>query len=91
MAKTRCATTPVRLEQELNSLHAQREACAAYVASQKHEGWVLLDDQHDDGGFSGGLLERPASQQPLADIRSGKIDQIINILDGATASFVSVT
>ena len=80
--KIRCAiytrkSSEDGLEQEFNSLHAQREACAAYVASQKHEGWVLLPDQYDDGGLSGGSLERAALQTLLADIRAGKIAQIV--------------
>ncbi|MGD1154066.1 MAG: recombinase family protein, partial [Syntrophales bacterium] len=48
------------LEQDFNSLHAQREACAAYIASQKHEGWKAIKTRYDDGGFSGGNMERPA-------------------------------
>jgi site-specific DNA recombinase len=48
------------LEQEFNSLHAQREACEAYIRSQRHEGWVLMPTAYDDGGFSGGTMERPA-------------------------------
>ena len=82
MKKIRCAiytrkSSEDGLEQEFNSLHAQREACAAYIASQKHEGWVLLPDQYDDGGLSGGSLERAALQTLLTDIRAGKIDQIV--------------
>ena len=65
------------LDQEFNSLDAQREACAAYVASQKGEGWVLLPDRYDDGGVSGSTLERPAVQRLLADIDAGKVDRII--------------
>ena len=65
------------LEQDFNSLHAQREACEAYVASQKSEGWALLRDHYDDGGFSGGTLERPALQQLLADIEDGRVDVIV--------------
>lgn len=65
------------LEQEFNSLHAQREACAAYIASQKHEGWTLLPDLYDDGGISGGTLERPALHQLMQDIDDGKVDQIV--------------
>jgi site-specific DNA recombinase len=65
------------LEQEFNSLHAQREACAAYVASQKGEGWMLLPGHYDDGGISGGTLERPALQQLLIDIDEGRVDQVI--------------
>ena len=50
------------LEQSFNSLHAQREACEAYIRSQAHEGWKLVKTAYDDGGFSGGTMERPASQ-----------------------------
>lgn len=62
------------LDMEFNSLDAQREACEAYVASQKAEGWVALRDRYDDGGFSGGTLERPALKRLIADIESGLID-----------------
>ncbi len=65
------------LEQDFNSLDAQREACAAYVASQKGEGWKLLPDPYDDGGVSGGTLERPGLQRLLADIEAGKIDLVV--------------
>jgi site-specific DNA recombinase len=65
------------LEQEFNSLDAQREACEAYTASQKAEGWVLLRDRYDDGGFSGGTLERPALKHLLADIEAGLIDVVV--------------
>ncbi len=65
------------LEQEFNSLDAQREACEAYIRSQRHEGWVLLPASYDDGGFSGGSLERPAVQRLLADVRSGRVDVIV--------------
>ncbi len=114
MKKFRCAiytrkSSEEGLEQEFNSLHAQREACAAYIASQKHEGWVLMKDPYDDGGLSGGALERPALNRLLNDVRQGKVDQIVvykidrltrsladfakivDILDAAEASFVSVT
>src|SRR6202045_2185232 len=65
------------LEQEFNSLAAQREACEAYVRSQKHEGWVLAKTRHDDGGFSGGSLKRPALQDLIADIRAARIDIVV--------------
>jgi len=65
------------LEQEFNSLHAQRESCEAYIASQKSEGWALVRDQYDDGGISGGTLERPALQQLLADIEDGLVDVVV--------------
>ena len=65
------------LEQDSNSLHAQREACAAYVLSQASEGWTLLRDEYDDGGLSGGTLERPALQRLLADVAAGKVDIIV--------------
>ena len=55
------------LEQEFNSLAAQREACEAYIRSQQHEGWLLARNRYDDGGFSGGNLERPAAQRLLSD------------------------
>jgi DNA invertase Pin-like site-specific DNA recombinase len=65
------------LEQEFNSLQAQSEACEAYISSQRHEGWVLARTRCDDGGFSGGNIERPALQRLLADIRGGRIDIIV--------------
>ena len=65
------------LEQEFNSLAAQREACEAYIRSQQHEGWVLARSRYDDGGFSGGTLQRPALQNLLADIRAGRIDIVV--------------
>ena len=65
------------LEQEFNSLAAQREACEAYIRSQQHEGWVLARTRYDDGGFSGGNMERPALQGLLADIRAGRIDIVV--------------
>jgi DNA invertase Pin-like site-specific DNA recombinase len=110
----RCAiytrkSTEEGLEQDFNSLDAQREACAAYVASQKHEGWQVLPSHYDDGGFSGGTMERPALTRLLADVAAGAVDvvvvykvdrltrsltdfaRIVAVLDGADASFVSVT
>src|SRR3989440_767187 len=65
------------LEQEFNSLAAQREACEAYIRSQRNEGWVLAKTRYDDGGFSGGNIERPALQDLLADIRAGRIDIVV--------------
>jgi DNA invertase Pin-like site-specific DNA recombinase len=80
--RVRCAiytrkSTEEGLEQDFNSLDAQREACEAFIASQKHEGWMALAVQYDDGGFSGGKLERPALQRLLADIRGSKVDAVI--------------
>jgi site-specific DNA recombinase len=65
------------LEQAFNSLDAQREACAAYILSQKHEGWTVLPALYDDGGFSGGTMERPALKRLIADIEAGQIDVIV--------------
>lgn len=65
------------LEKEFNSLDAQREACAAYILSQKHAGWVPLPDLYDDGGLSGGTMERPALLRLLADIKSGKVQIVV--------------
>src|SRR5438874_7167609 len=65
------------LEQEFNSLHAQREACEAYVRSQRHEGWLLIPTAYDDGGYSGGTMERPALQRLLADIGNGRVDTVV--------------
>ncbi len=82
MKKIRCAiytrkSSEDGLEQEFNSLDAQYEACAAYIASQKAEGWVLLPDRYDDGGLSGGSMERPGLQRLLTDIDRGAVDQIL--------------
>jgi DNA invertase Pin-like site-specific DNA recombinase len=65
------------LEQSFNSLDAQREACEAYITSQRHEGWSLVRTAYDDGGLSGGTLDRPALQRLLADIRAGKVDLVV--------------
>jgi len=65
------------LQQEFNSLHAQREACESYIASQKHEGWHLVKTHYDDGGFSGGNIERPALKQLLEDIENKKINVVV--------------
>ena len=82
MKKIRCAiytrkSAEEGLEQEFNSLDAQREACAAYVASQKAEGWVLLPTVYEDAGLSGGTLERPGLQRLLDDIDAGLVEQIV--------------
>src|SRR5665213_3180508 len=78
----RCAiytrvSTDSGLEQDFNSLDAQREAAEAYIKSQAHEGWQLVRTAYDDGGFSGGTLERPALQQLLADVRADLIEIIL--------------
>ncbi len=78
----RCAiytrkSTEEGLDQDFNSLDAQHEACAAYVASQRHEGWRLKPDRYDDGGVSGGTLERPAVQRLLADIDAGPFNMVV--------------
>ena len=65
------------LEQEFNSLDAQREACEAYIVSQRAEGWTLVPDYYDDGGVSGGTLERPALKRLLADIEAGRVDVVV--------------
>ena len=80
--KMRCAiytrkSSEEGLEQAFNSLDAQREACAAFVLSQKHEGWVVLPALYDDGGFSGGTMDRPALQRLLDDIRAGQVDVVV--------------
>src|SRR4051812_33501941 len=80
--KLRCAvytrkSSEEGLEQEFNSLDAQRDACEAYIASQRAEGWVLVHDRYDDGGVSGGTLERPALKQLLADIGAGRVDIVV--------------
>ena len=80
--KLRCAiytrkSTDEGLDQDFNSLEAQRESCAAYVMSQTHEGWEALDTRYDDGGFSGGSLERPALRALMADIEKGLIDIVV--------------
>jgi DNA invertase Pin-like site-specific DNA recombinase len=83
------------LDQAYNSLDAQRDACAAYITSQKHEGWIPLDTHYDDGGFSGGSLVRPALQSLLVDIANGAIDIIvvykIDRLTRSLADFAKLT
>lgn len=110
----RCAvytrkSTEDGLEREFNSLDAQYEACAAYALSQKHEGWELIPERYDDGGFSGGNMERPGLKRLMGDVAAGKVDiilvykidrltrsladfaKIVDVLDTAKASFVSIT
>jgi len=110
----RCAvytrkSTEDGLKQEFNSVDAQYEACAAYALSQRHEGWSLVSDRFDDGGFSGGNMQRPGLTRLLADVAAGKVDvilvykidrltrsltdfsRIVDVLDKAGASFVSIT
>src|SRR6201990_1158097 len=65
------------LEQEFNSLQAQREACEAFIDSQRHEGWICLRASYDDGGFSGATMDRPALQQLRADVKAGRVDTIV--------------
>jgi site-specific DNA recombinase len=78
----RCAiytrkSTEVGLEQDFNSLDAQREACLAYIQSQRHEGWKCLPQRYDDGGFTGGNMDRPALKRLLADVEAGQIDCVV--------------
>jgi DNA invertase Pin-like site-specific DNA recombinase len=82
VSKRRCAiytrvSTTEQLGGEYGSLDAQRDACAAYVASQRAEGWVLVGDHYDDGGVSGGTLERPALQRLLGDIEAGRVNVVV--------------
>jgi DNA invertase Pin-like site-specific DNA recombinase len=65
------------LDQSFNSLDAQREACEAFIRSQKHEGWTAINTKYDDGGFSGGNMERPAFQKLMADIADGKVNTVV--------------
>jgi site-specific DNA recombinase len=78
----RCAvytrkSTEDGLEQEFNSLHAQREACEAYILSQRHEGWTLVPTAYDDGGFSGGNMERPGIKALMEEVDAGRVDVIV--------------
>lgn len=114
MTRKRCAiytrkSSEEGLDQSCNSLDAQHEACEAYIRSQAGEGWRALATRYDDGGFSGGSMDRPALERLLADISAGKVDivvvykvdrltrsladfaKIVEVLDAAGASFVSVT
>jgi site-specific DNA recombinase len=81
-ARFRCAiytrkSSEEGLEQEFNSLDAQREACQAYITSQKHEGWTTLPALYEDGAYSGGTMDRPALQRMLDDIRAREIDVVV--------------
>jgi len=80
--KIRCAiytrkSSEEGLEQEFNSLDAQREACEAYIKSQKHEGWIVISTLYDDPAYSGGNMDRPALKRLLADIDAGLIDTVV--------------
>ncbi|MFZ2159511.1 MAG: recombinase family protein, partial [Bradyrhizobium sp.] len=80
--KIRCAiycrkSSEEGLEMEFNSLDAQREACEAYILSQRAGGWIEVDDRYDDGGVSGGTIERPALKRLLADVAAGRIDVVV--------------
>ena len=82
MRRIRCAiytrkSSEEGLEQDFNSLDAQREACEAYIASQKHEGWEVVPDHYDDGGISGGHLDRPALQRLMQAVDEKRVDQIV--------------
>ncbi|MGA9796294.1 MAG: recombinase family protein [Rhizomicrobium sp.] len=81
-SKTRCAvytrkSSEEGLEQSFNSLDAHREACEAFVLSQRHEGWSIVAKRYDDGGFSGGTMERPGLKTLLADIEAGEVDVVV--------------
>src|SRR5688572_11188415 len=82
VTRLRCAiytrvSTEHGLEQDFNSLDAQREAAEAYIKSQAHEGWLLVKAHYDDGGFSGGSMERPALQRLLCDVKAGSVDVVV--------------
>ena len=82
MKRVRCAiytrkSSEEGLEQAFNSLDAQREACQAYIESQRHEGWRAMPTLYDDGGVSGGTMDRPALQRLLADVEAGRLDTIV--------------
>jgi len=82
LGKLRCAiytrvSTDENLDQAYNSLHAQRDSCAAYVRSQQAEGWSLNSDHYDDGGYSGGTLDRPALCRLLTDIQADRVDIVV--------------
>lgn len=80
--KKRCAiytrkSTDEGLDQEYNSLEAQRDSALAFISSQRHEGWIAVDDGYDDGGFSGGNTNRPALKRLLADVEEGRVDVVV--------------
>src|ERR1700683_1546011 len=82
LQKRRCAiytrkSTEEGLEKEFNSLDAQRESAEAYIASQRHEGWSCLPERYDDGGFTGGNMDRPALARLLAEIQAGKVQVVV--------------
>lgn len=82
MRRIRCAiytrkSSEDGVEQDFNSLDAQREACEAYIASQRHESWELMSTQYDDGGLSGGHPDRRALQRLMADVDAKQVDQIV--------------
>ena len=82
MEEIRCAiytrkSTDEGLEKEFNTLEAQREAGESYIRSQKHQGWTLIDERYDDGGYSGGNMKRPALTRLFEDIKAGKVDMIV--------------
>jgi site-specific DNA recombinase len=76
-ARLRHVSTDKRLDREFNSLDAQHEAALSYIQSQKHEGWMAVDDRYDDGGYSGGTIEGPALQRLLRDVENGRLDIIV--------------
>ena len=94
--KIRCAvycrkSSEEGLDQTFNSLDAQREACLAYIGSQRHEGWIALDHEYNDPGYSGGTLDRPALQRLLRDIDAGSIDTIVCYkIDRLTRSLIGL-
>ncbi|MBF0627996.1 MAG: recombinase family protein [Magnetococcales bacterium] len=95
--KVRCAvytrkSTDEGLDQEFNSLDSQREACLAYITSQKAEGWMPVADRYDDPAYSGGTLNRPALQRLMGDIDAGKVDCVVTYkLDRLSRSLADFT
>ncbi len=81
-AKKRCAiytrkSTEEGLEQEYNSLEAQADAAKSFIASQRHEGWIALEDGYHDGGYSGGNMDRPGLKRLMADIEADRVDVVV--------------